>query len=141
MINWLTTMQKIILVEDSLMLRERLGAMINAIPNALLVAETDNQNDAQCYLKQYQPDIAIIDLRLKQGSGFSLIEHIKTAYSNITIIVLTNLIQPEYREKCLTLGAHRFIDKTMDSKAFATLLTELCSHRTGSADSHEGSTS
>jgi len=46
-IGWLTLMMKVLLVEDSLILRDRLRSIIGAIPNDVLVAETDNEDDAR----------------------------------------------------------------------------------------------
>ncbi len=119
-------MLKILLIEDSTILCERLGALINAIPNALIVAQTDNEDEALSRLELYRPDIAIIDLRLKCGSGLSVIQHINVTHPKITMIVLTNFAQPEYRARCMALGAHHFFDKTKGCEACIKLLTELC---------------
>lgn len=115
----------ILLVEDSRILRERLRSMIAAIPSANLVAEADNESDASSYLQQHRPDIAIIDIRLKAGSGLSVLAHITATYPVMTTIVLTNYAQAEYRSKCMALGAHYFFDKTSDIKRFDKLLHEL----------------
>lgn len=116
---------KILLVEDSRILRERLRRLIAVIPNAHLVAEADNESDASSYLEQQLPDIAVVDIRLKTGSGLSVLEHIKARYPATVVIVLTNYGQEEYRSKCMALGAHYFFDKTVDIEAFGTLLQAL----------------
>jgi DNA-binding NarL/FixJ family response regulator len=121
---------KILLVEDSRTLRDRLRHLIDTIPNAVLVAETDNEDDARAHLERYRPDIAVVDLRLKGGSGLSVIEHIKAVYSGTTVVVLTNRAQPEYRAECMKLGAHCFFDKSKDINAFTDLLADLSSGRT-----------
>jgi len=116
---------KVLLVEDSHIVRERLRDIVSAIPNAVLVAETDNEDDARCLLYRDRPDVAVIDLRLKSGSGFVVIGHIAAVFATTTVIVLTNFAQPEYRAKCMKLGAHYFFDKSKDLAAFADLLAEL----------------
>ena len=116
---------KVLLVEDSRILRNRLRSMIVAIPAAQLVAETDAEEDARSLLALHQPDVAVIDLRLKRGSGLSLLEHIVARYPATVTIVLTNYGQPEYRNKCLQLGAHHFFDKSRDIGAFEELLIGL----------------
>lgn len=116
---------KILLIEDSRVLRERLGRMIDAIPAAELVAQADNEGDAQSYLAKYRPDVVVLDLRLRRGSGLSLLEHIKATYPRTLVVVLTNYGQPEYRAKCLDLGADYFFDKSVDIEAFNELLASL----------------
>ena len=119
------TLMKILLVEDSRILRDRLRGIIGAIPRAVLVAEADNEDDARYQLGKHSPDVAVIDLRLRSGSGFSVIEHIRAMHSATTVIVLTNLAQPEYRARCMELGAHYFFDKSKGIPAFTHLLAEL----------------
>jgi DNA-binding NarL/FixJ family response regulator len=118
-------MMKILLVEDSRVLRERIRHMIEEIPMAVLVAETGSEIDARCCLDKYQPDVAVIDLRLSTGSGLSLLEHIKAVYPAMLTIVLTNYGQPEYRDACMALGADYFFDKSMNIDAFNELLVSL----------------
>lgn len=119
-------LMKILLIEDSRILRERLRSMIDAIANADLVAETDNEGDALVYLAKHCPDIAVLDIRLKSGSGLSVLEHIKAICPATIITVLTNCGQVEYRTKCMALGAHYFFDKTRDIESFEKLLHDLC---------------
>lgn len=116
---------KILLVEDSRILRDRLRSIISAIPMASLVAETDNADDARHLLDQHRPEVAVIDLRLRGGSGLALIGHAKAMHSATTLIVLTNLAQAEYRARCIELGAHYFFDKSKGIGAFTLLLADL----------------
>lgn len=116
---------KILLVEDSRILRDRLRAIIATIPLAALVAETDSEYEARRLLDLHRPQVAVIDLRLRCGSGLALIEHIAAVHRATTMIALTNSAQEEYREKCKALGAHYFFDKSKGIEAFTLLLTEL----------------
>lgn len=120
---------KILLVEDSRVLRDRIRRMVDAVPQAALVAETDSEDDALVQLDALLPDVAVIDLRLRVGSGLSVLEHIKAMHPGMITIVLTNYGQPEYREKCLALGADYFFDKTRDIEAFRVVLGELSQPR------------
>jgi DNA-binding NarL/FixJ family response regulator len=81
-------------------------------------------------LEQYRPDIAVVDLRLKSGSGLSVIEHIKAMHLGTIVVVLSNRAQREYRVKCMELGAYCFFDKSKDIKVFTDLLADLSSGRT-----------
>lgn len=125
---------KILLVEDSRVLRERIRDMITATPLAVLVAETDNEQDACAQLKKCAPDIVVLDLRLRNGSGLSVLEHIKAMYPKLISIILTNFGQPEYRDRCMDLGADYFFDKSRDIEAFEDLLAQLSSRVTTETD-------
>lgn len=116
---------KVMLVEDSRVLRERIRGMIAVIPQADLVAETGSESDAMIYLDKYHPDVVVIDLRLTIGSGLSVLEHVKAMYPAMIAIVLTNSGQAEYRNKCMALGADYFFDKSLNIEAFNELLGDL----------------
>ena len=118
-------MLTILLIEDSLILRDRLRVLIGRIPNVFLLAETDNEADTQFCLKRFLPAVAVIDLQLRGSSGLAVIRHIKDNYVDTTMIVLTNLAQPEYEAKCRELGAHFFFDKSKGTKAFTRLLADM----------------
>lgn len=124
----LCTPMNILLVEDSRILRERLRGIISTVPTANLVAETDNADEARCLLDRHRPQIAVIDLRLRGGSGLSLLGHIRAMHAATTLIVLTNDAQAEYRTKCIELGAHYFFDKSKGIGAFTRLLADLSRH-------------
>jgi DNA-binding NarL/FixJ family response regulator len=121
----LLTSMKILLVENSRVLRDRLREIISAIPQAVLVAETDSEDEARGLLDQHRPEVAVIDLCLSGGSGLSLLGHARAVNQATTLIVLTNFAQAEYRAKCVELGANYFFDKSRDMRAFTHLLADL----------------
>lgn len=125
MLNASGAAMKLLLVEDSRVLREKLREMIDAIPYVSVVAETDTEADAMLCVKSCRPDALILDLRLRDGSGLSILECVKAHYPQALVIVLTNHAHAEYRRKCLSLGADYFFDKSHDIEAFNRLLNDL----------------
>lgn len=92
-------------------MRERLRALINAIDGAQMVGEADNEDEALELIARLQPDVVLLDLRLSAGSGLAVLKHVKTAWPAIKVAVMTSHAQPQYRERCMGLGADRFYDK------------------------------
>lgn len=121
---------KIFLVEDSPDIRERLHALIAAIPGVELVAEADNQEDALRGIFESHPDVVILDMRLASGTGMEVLRQVKAKQALIKVIVLTNFGYPQYRKRCMELGADYFLDKTREIGTFGGLLADL-------ADSHQ----
>ena len=116
---------KILMVEDSRILRDRLRRMLAEMPYVALVGETDNEADARLGLEKHRPDLVVLDLRLRSGSGLSVLEFIKARYPSMTVLILTNYGQAEYRSKCLNLGANEFFDKSCDIDSFAQCVRTL----------------
>ena len=120
---------KILVVENSVLVRDRLRSLITAVPHALLVAEAGSDVAARCHLADHRPALVVLDPCLRAGDGFALIAQIKALQPSITIIALTNQVYPEYRARCKALGVDYFFDKTKETTAFVALLTGLCHER------------
>ena len=120
---------KILLVEHSWPVRERLRSLITAIPHALLVAQASSGAAARSHLADHRPALVVMDPCLRAGGGFALISQIKALQPSCIIIVLTNQVYPEYQTRCRQLGADYFFDKSKETIAFVALLTGLCHER------------
>ena len=72
-------------------------------------------------------DVAIVDLNLKGGSGFGVIESMRAQNPKAppTIVVLTNYAFPEYEVACRQRGADFFFDKSTQFGAVKQLLSVL----------------
>lgn len=118
----------IFLVEDSAVIRDRLHTLIGGVANATLAAEADNQDDAVDGILAALPDLVILDLHLASGSGMEVLRQIKTRQPAIQVIVLTNYGYPQYRKRCIGLGADYFLDKSRDIGTLEVLLADLASN-------------
>ena len=61
-------------------------------------------SEALRMVKEWQPDLAILDVMLPDGNGFSLFEQIRT-FSEVPVLFLTARGEDEDRLKGLGLGA------------------------------------
>src|SRR5437879_4102650 len=120
---------KVLLVDDSLVIRRHLVEMLSEVDGVNVVGEAGDIGEA-LYLVQYKnPDLAIIDLGLPQGSGLELLRRIKLYDSAITVIVLTNYAQDFNREACNSAGADFFFDKSLEFEQVPPLLGLLAAGR------------
>lgn len=116
---------KILLVEDSQVIRERLRTLISEISGAELVAEVDGQDEAVRDILVLRPDVVVLDLKLANGSGMEVLRMVKAQLPIVIVIVLTNYGYPQYRKKCLELGADHFMDKSKDVGSLGKVLVGI----------------
>lgn len=116
---------KIFLVEDSAVIRERLRGMIAAIPDIELAGEADNEADAVRGICALCPNIVILDLVLASSSGIEVLRQIRKQSLSGLVIMLTNNGYPQYRKKCMELGADYFMDKSQEIETLSGLLVKL----------------
>ena len=108
---------KMLLVEDSTLLREVLFETINNLNQVAVVGTADTQSRAMELLNVTQYDILLLDIELAQGNGFEVIRHIQKAgypFPQPILMMLTNHAHPHYRSLAKSLGVHYFFDKSMD---------------------------
>jgi two-component system, NarL family, response regulator DevR len=102
---------KVLIVDDSMMIRKRLIKMLNPMRDIQIVGEAEDAKNAIDCISQLKPDVVILDLQLQSGTGFQVLESQKNREAAPVIIILTNFSDPEYRAKCLADGADFFFEK------------------------------
>jgi len=104
---------RVFIVEDSFIIRSRLTAALEEVPGVRVVGEADGADAALFTTKRLRPDLVIVDLRLAEGSGLTVVEDLKRLCPAPVVAVLTNYPYPQYRAICAELGADFFFDKAM----------------------------
>ena len=117
---------RVLLVEDSKVLTERLTEAIRQIPEVELIGTADTEASAVATAKRESVDVIILDLHLKQGTGFGVMRALATTQLKPRIIVLTNYDLPEYKNAAIALGATHFLDKARDYGRLPEVLHEIC---------------
>jgi DNA-binding NarL/FixJ family response regulator len=113
---------RVLVVEDSPLIRERLVDLIQTSPGARVTAEVDAENAALIALHEQTFDAAVVDLQLRQGSGFGVLRALRQLSPQPLTIVLTNSSMRAVRDRCMALGAHYFFDKSNEFDRVAEAL-------------------
>ncbi|MDM0111382.1 response regulator [Variovorax sp. J22R133] len=110
----------IFLAEDDATLRGQLIALIDETCDAHVVATADTEASATAWMHEHPKDwdLAVLDLFLRQGTGFGVLENMKDPAERDRVIVLTNSATKEHRARCLALGARAVYDKTLELDRF-----------------------
>ena len=91
-----------------------------------VIGQTGDVSEAIRDIQQLNPDVVILDVSMSGGSGIAVLEHIKKVNKcSPVIIMLTNYPFPQYRERCMELGADYFFDKSLEIQKIAEVLKQL----------------
>ncbi len=115
----------VLIADDSAPLRGRLREILSRQPGVKVVAEADDAVGSVAAIRLFQPQAVILDLRMPGGGGFKVLEAVRGMENRPTVIVLTNYVDPPYRQKCLAAGATHFLDKSSEFDQVASLLDDL----------------
>lgn len=125
----------VLLVEDSVVLAERLRETVLSIPGVQLTGTVDSEAAALAALQHQAVDVLLLDLNLRQGTGFGVLRAIPNhQVRKIVVIVLTNYALAEYRRAAAALGACHFLDKVRDFDRLPSLLQQIGAQLADSAD-------
>jgi two-component system, OmpR family, response regulator len=113
---------KVLLVEDSPRIAERLRELLQE-NGAHVVAIVDNEQSAVRALRELQVDLLILDLQLKVGTGFGVLEAIGRVRP--PTIVMTNYVLPQYQERALHFGVEHFLNKARDFERLPGIVAEF----------------
>jgi DNA-binding NarL/FixJ family response regulator len=118
---------RVYLVEDSPHVRELLLDFLHVPGEVEIVGFADNESDAVAAMLAQPVDVAIVDLKLREGGGMAVIERLRKSnlFPQPKIIVFTNHPFPEIRKRAMQLGADYFFDKSADYDSVRTTLQAL----------------
>ena len=103
---------RVVLVEDSPIIRARLAETLSEIPNLEIVGQAESESDALSLLDGGGWDAVVLDLQLRQGTGLGVLRKLRQGGrpSNSKVIVFTNYAFPQYRDRSMAFGADFFFD-------------------------------
>ena len=114
----------VFIADDSRIVREHLVTMLDELA-VDIVGQAENVADAISAIRQSQPDIVILDIRMPGGSGIDVLQAITQDEAPPIIIILTNYPYPAYRQKCLQAGADFFLDKSTEFEQIPLLFEQI----------------
>jgi len=121
---------RVLLVEDSSLLAGRLSELIQRLPDVDLVGIVETETDALRRMAASTPDVLILDLHLRTGSGFGVLRALtRDRGQRPKVIILTNFGLPEYRREAESLGVEAFLDKSRDYFRLPGLLRDFARAR------------
>lgn len=104
----------VLLVEDSRMLHDRLLELMADIDGIRSIGTATTEAEAIHAIDTQHPGAILLDLRLKEGTGFGVLRHINTLDVRPSVVVITNYALPQYRKQAEVLGVRFFLDKSQD---------------------------
>lgn len=102
---------RILIVDDHPLVREGMSLQIRTQPDLQVCGEAEDVLEALALVKTTKPDLAIIDLSLKTGSGIDLIKRIKALDETIPILICSMFQENLYAERAFRAGASGYVHK------------------------------
>jgi DNA-binding NarL/FixJ family response regulator len=118
-------MVRVLIVDDSLLLRERLSCRLGNIEGIEIAGKACDVPGGIETFRRVNPDVVVLDLLMPGGSGIDVLETIKRERPATIVMILTNHPLPQLKKKSEEAGAEYFFDKTRDFGKMAEALRHV----------------
>ncbi len=125
---------KVFIVEDAEIVRAGLTAMLSEIPGISVIGWAADEQGAIEQINATGPDVVILDINLKPGSGIEVLRAVKQRKPAIKAMMLTNYTDEIYVNRCMDAGADYFFDKSYQFMRVGAVLRQMAF--TGGLENH-----
>ena len=106
---------RIILVEDHVVVRQGLRALLADEPDIEIVGEASNGREALQRVQELQPDLALMDISMPSLNGIEATRQIRQQHPEVRIVILSMHSNEEFVFQVLQAGASGYVLKHSDS--------------------------
>jgi DNA-binding NarL/FixJ family response regulator len=117
--------KRVFLVDDHPLVREWLTNLINQQPGLKVCGEAESGPEAMEKIAALRPDVAIVDIALKDSSGIELIKDLKQRCPEVAVLVLSMHEEPHYAERALRAGAKGYVMKRETTRKVIAAISQV----------------
>jgi len=118
---------RVAIVDDHPIVRQGLAELINCQDDMEACCEAADTTSAVRVIEENRPDVAVIDISLRDSSGIDLIRELKARMPELTILVLSMHDESCYAERVLRAGARGYVTKDEASQTVISAIRRILS--------------
>ena len=118
---------KVLVVDDSALVRSLLSEIIRNAPGFKLVGAAPDAYVARDMVKEFSPDVITLDIEMPRMDGFELAAQLRTdpRWRSVPVIMISSRTADKHREQAQALGVSAFLGKPYDETELLELLRSL----------------
>ncbi|HVC92160.1 MAG TPA: response regulator transcription factor [Pirellulales bacterium] len=129
---------RVLIVDDHPAVREALALRIGRQPDLEVCGEAAEMSEALRLLAHTRPDVAVVDIGLKSGSGIDLIKRIKDQDDGVRMLVWSMHSESLYAERALRAGALGYVNKDQATDTIVEAIRRVLTGNVYLSDSMAG---
>lgn len=103
--------KNILFADDDSLILNLLDVMLAERDRTVEMRRADSGEAVIRAINERKPDVLVLDIKMYNGDGFSVLDYIQQNDLDIPIVVLTNYRKEKYAERCEALGVKEYIVK------------------------------
>ena len=113
----------IVIAEDQKMLLGAFGSLLNLEEDMTVVGQASNGEEAVALVREFRPDVCIMDIEMPGKSGLDAAEEIKGL--GCKVIILTTFARSGYFQRALKAGVSGYLLKDSPSEELASSIRDV----------------
>ncbi|WP_055474972.1 response regulator [Gordonia sp. HS-NH1] len=118
-------MIRVFLVDDHEIVRRGLVELLESDPDLEVVGEAATVAQALARVPAVRPDVAVLDVRLPDGSGIELCRELLSSVDGLHCLMLTSLTDDEAMMDAILAGASGYVIKDITGMELARAIAEV----------------
>jgi DNA-binding NarL/FixJ family response regulator len=116
---------RVLVVDDQRIVREGLALLLRTTPGIEPVGAAENGRHALDLVRELEPDVVLMDLRMPELDGVEATKSIRTAHPAVQVIVLTTYSDDESVFAALRAGARGYLTKDAEADELARAIRRV----------------
>ena len=102
---------RVMLVDDHEVVRQGLRLLLEATDDLMVVADAATETEAIAEAERCLPDVIVMDVRLREGSGITATREIRARHPQTTVLMLTSYADDDALYASMMAGASGYVLK------------------------------
>lgn len=121
---------RVMIIDDHEVVRRGIAEVVDRTDGLSVVAEAGSVSEAVRRAELVHPEVALVDLRLPDGTGIDIIERLSEVSSMTKCIVLTSFDDDSALEEALRVGAKAYLLKSVRGAEITENIRAVAAGRT-----------
>ncbi|KTC26949.1 response regulator transcription factor [Pseudomonas sp. L5B5] len=118
-------MRSVLIIDDHPVIRLAIRFLLEH-EGYVVIGETDNGVDALQMVREYEPDLIILDICIPKLDGLELLERFNNMHGPLRTLVLTAQSATLFANRCMRAGASGFVCKQQDLSELLSAIKAIC---------------
>ncbi len=116
---------KVLLVDDQILFRKGVRALLEAEEDLEIVSEASNGNEALDKVKAFRPGIVLMDIHMPVCDGIQATRMIKEAHPDVKVVILTVSDEDDDLFEAIKAGAEGYLLKNLRPEELVQMLRSV----------------
>ncbi|MEY3773731.1 MAG: hypothetical protein RLZZ129_511 [Verrucomicrobiota bacterium] len=116
---------RVLLADDSEVVRAGLRALLGAEPGITLVGEAASVAEAVRAARQFHPDVILLDIRLPDGTGVDACRQILQDAPETRVLILTSVVDDALLDEAIRAGTHGYLLKEINARVLIQAIRDV----------------